>query len=52
MDSQQREIQEDATCSICGCNIGDEGDDNNTMKVMSSSINVDNVEHMVPLVVL
>ena len=38
--------------SICVCNIGDKGDDNDTIKVMSSSINMDNVEHMVLLVAL
>ena len=27
-----------------GCNFGDEGDDNNTAKTISRSINVDNIE--------
>ena len=30
--------------SICFCNVGDEGDDDNTANTVSSSINVDNIE--------
>ena len=44
MDSQQRAIQENATClamcrvgSICGCNVGDEGDDDDTTNTVSSN---------------
>ena len=47
MDSQCR-IQEDAMCrvdSIGGyCNVGDEGDDDNTANTISSSINMNNIE--------
>ena len=45
-DSQQRKLQEDTMCrvdSICGCNIGDEGNDDNTLKSPSSNINMDNI---------
>ena len=44
MDSQQPGIQEDSMCrvdSICGCNIGDEGDNDDTANTVSSSTNVD-----------
>ena len=47
MDSQQCKIQEDAICrvdSICICNVGDKGDDDDTANTISSSINVDNIE--------
>ena len=47
MDSQQHEFQEDAMCrvdSICGCNIGDEGDYDVTANTFSSSINMGNIE--------
>ena len=47
MDSQQCKIQEDATCrvdSICVCNVGDKGDDDDKANTVSSSINVDNIE--------
>ena len=30
--------------SICGCNVGDEGDDDDTANTTSSSINMDNME--------
>ena len=47
MDSQQHGIKEDATCgagSICGCNIGDKGNNNDTANTISSSINMDSIE--------
>ena len=30
--------------SICGCNVGNEGDDDNTANITSSNINVDTTE--------
>ena len=30
--------------SICGCNVGDEGDDDDIANTISSSINMDNIE--------
>ena len=50
MDLQQHGIQEDTTSrldSICCCNIGDKGDDNNITNTISSSINMDNVRQKV-----
>ena len=47
MDSQQHGVQEDATCIVdsnCGCNIGDEGNDDNTANTIGNSMNVDNIE--------
>ena len=44
MDLQQCGIQEDAMCrvdSICGCNVGDKGDNDNTV---NRSTDVDNIE--------
>ena len=46
MDSQQCGIQEDTSCrvnSICGCNVGDEGGDDNLANTISSSISVDDI---------
>ena len=43
MDSRQCGIQEDTTCrvdSICSCNIGDEGDNDDTANTISS-INIE-----------
>ena len=28
----------------CGCNVGDEGDGDDTANIISSNINVDNIE--------
>ena len=47
MDLQQRRIHEDSVCgvdSICDCNIGDEGDSDNTANTISSSKNVDIID--------
>ena len=51
MDSQQHGTQGDTMClatcrveSICGCNVGDKGDHNNTANITSSSVNVDTAE--------
>ena len=49
MDLQQHGIQEDATCIVivdsnCGCNVGDEGDDDDTANIIGSYLNVDNIE--------
>ena len=47
MGLQQWEIQENAMCSvdfICSCNIDDEGDNNDTANIVSSSINVNNID--------
>ena len=48
MNSQQHRIQEDTKClttcrvkSICSCNVGDEGDDDDTANSASSSINTE-----------
>ena len=30
--------------SICGCNVGDKGSDDDTENTISSSINMDNIE--------
>ena len=30
--------------SICGCNVGDEGDDDDTANTVNTSINVCNIE--------
>ena len=59
MDVQQRGIQEDFVCrvdSICDCNIGDKGDNDDTANTISSSKNVDIIDYEqklpVPLVSL
>ena len=47
MDSHQCRIQEDAMGRvdfICGCNNGDEGNDDDTANTFSSSINMCNIE--------
>ena len=47
MDSQQHGIQEGTTCrvdSICGCNVGDEGDDDDTANTIRRGIIMDNTE--------
>ena len=47
MDLQQCGIQEDAmrrVDSICGCNVGDKGDNDNTVNTISSNTNMDNIE--------
>ena len=47
MDLQQHRIQEDGTCrvdSICGCNVGDKVDHDDTADTISNSKNMDNIE--------
>ena len=43
-NSRQCGVQEDTVCtvdSICSCNIGDEGDNDDTANTISSSINIE-----------
>ena len=49
MDSQQhgmefKKVPHYRVDSICCCNVGDEGDNDDTAKVVISNINVDNIE--------